>query len=150
MKQDVVEKADYAVVGDRAALEFDYGDTIEKEWICRQFSIVFPDLARPEEVDRLNLLYMSKVESLRGYLLKTHLMDLKTNYRKGYLIIKSKNQVNVAYADGINDFNKMIANTKKRLTYLNTKGLSDSDIRNRDDKLGKLAALAAFSKPYRN
>jgi hypothetical protein len=150
MKQDVVEKADYAVVGDRAALEFDYGDTIEKEWICRQFSIVFPDLARPEEVDRLNLLYMSKVESLRGYLLKNHLMDLKTNHRRGYLIIMPKNQVNVAYADGINDFNKMIANTKKRLTYLNTKGLSDSDIRNRDDKLGKLAALAAFSKPYRN
>lgn len=125
--------------------KFTYGDTITKEWVQARLGIVFPALGTQEQMAKIQVTYMTRMESLRNELLVDHSMHLVTKHNKGFVICMPGQQTKAAMDKYKGKFVKETQRAVKVLNNVNTSMLSQEAVQERDSELNNIAAIAAFS-----
>lgn len=129
-----------------AAASLNYGETISKDWLIANFMLEKPKFGTPKDFEKFAFLYLSNVENFKAYMLERHFMHLVCQRGEGYLIVHPADQADLAFKTMQKNVRAELTKAVDVLTYVNTKLLNDDELRNRDSKIGKIAALAAFSK----
>jgi hypothetical protein len=152
-KQDSVYTGDINKLGivaaHRAAIEFDYGSIINKEWLMDAFEINTPDYGSAQVFIDAGFEFMQNMDLFRECLLEDYQMCLVNIRGQGYQIIPPRQQSDYAMTRLRKTLSHEINRTVRTLTHINEQLLSQDDIKRRDEQQGKIAALAAFSKAKR-
>ena len=129
-----------------AVEEFTYGDTIGKDWLLAKFGLTQPIEGTKKDFDTFAFDFLQNVEGFRGVLLEEHKMHLLNVRGVGYQIVPPKAQTKVAM-DRLKE--KVSAEIKRAVTVLqntNESLLSLDQIQEKDEAIGKVAAITAFNR----
>jgi hypothetical protein len=143
------ENQNHILVAELANELFDYGALIPKEWILSNFEIKRPVTGSFEAFEKFALAYMSFVESFKAEMLETHAKYLISVKGEGYNVILPSQQADIA----MEKLRKVIKSELNRavniLQNTNEHFLSLDDIKKRNDHLGNIASLKAFSGEFK-
>jgi hypothetical protein len=152
-KQDSVYTGDINKLGivsaHRAAIEFEYGSIINKEWLMEAFEIDTPEYGTQQTFIDASFEFMQNMDLFRECLLEKYQMCLINVRGYGYQVISPKHQSDYAMTRLRKTLSHEINRAVRTLTHINEQLLSQDDIKRRDEQQGKIAALAAFSKAKR-
>ena len=124
---------------------YTYGDMIKHSWLYEHLEIEFPQFGEKHEFEAPMFKYMSYLQALQDMLLREHQMYLMNSKGYGYRIVKPGEQADVAMSRFREKIRKETNKAMEALTYINTKLLTDDQIKRKDEAIGKVAALSAFS-----
>lgn len=124
---------------------FTYGDALTKQWLKPRLGVVIPEVGTSEVILRAQLLYMQAMGSVKNALLEDHNMYLLTKPGLGFIICKPENQTQQAMQKYRRKVRKETHQVISALVNLNIEDLSDKQVKERDDALNNIAAIAAFS-----
>jgi len=128
----------------RANRLFDYGETISKEWLYKNFALVEPEVCTKKEFEKFNFEFLQNMEGFRWAMLTEYKKCLRSVRGVGYQIIKPTEQTNFAMDNLKSSFAKEMKKAANILVNTEVKLLTDAEVRKRDEAHGKLAAIAAF------
>lgn len=145
MSETILDKT-YESAAKLAAAEFDYGYTIKKEWLIEQFLIKKPDFGTENDFNLFSFEFLQNFEKFRELMLKDYKKALRCVRGVGYEVIPPPEQTDYAMDNMRKDVSKTIKKAIDHLTHINEELLTLDDMKKRDESIGKLAALSAFSK----
>lgn len=124
---------------------FSYGDVIPKSWLMDKFNLKMPEVGTKAIFDSVAFEFLQNVDRFKDILLFEHKMLLVAVRGEGYRIVKPEQQSEVAMRRLRDQVARELRKAVDTLTHIRDDLLCDSEIRKRDEALGKTAALAAFS-----
>ena len=136
----------WIIAGDLIFQTYSYGSVVKKEWLMSHFKLVEPKLGNAKTFEKFAFRYMECVEGLKKYMLEEYQMLLISKRGEGYLIVLPEHQVEVAMdtlkKSVITEINRAV----HTLQNINESRISLNSKRERDEAIGKIAALTAFSR----
>lgn len=84
---------------EHAVAKFDHdafkdGDVITKVWL--EEALLMPPIRKLSEVDKITLMFLSRFDAFRGYLLTERKIALDNVYRKGWRLVPPEEQAQLA------------------------------------------------------
>lgn len=136
----------FIAAAEKAAKQFSYGDIISKDWLDREFMIETPEYGSKQDYVKPALDFLYNIFYFTNYLLVEHKMCLVNVRGQGYQIILPQHQADFAMCRANAKIEAELVKANVTLTHINENLLSPKEIQRRNDDLGKIAALAAFSR----
>lgn len=132
---------------DASLREFNYGDIIPHEWLLRHFGVQLEPDMPANEYNKQRMRIMHAFQLFREVSLTKHKRDLKNIRGEGYLIVDPSQQVAEAMADFSDAFTTELVRVRRRIENAKLDALSQRQLRERDEAMGRLAAIEAFAGP---
>ena len=145
MEQLINDKL-FIAAAKRANDIFDYGSTIKKEWLMKQFLIEEPEISTKIIYSKLAFEFMQNMEGFRNLMLNEHKKHLVNVRGDGYLVVLPKNQTVEAIDKMKREVGKELNRAMCILQNVNENLLSNDEILRKDAEVGKVAAISVFTK----
>ena len=129
-----------------ADAQFDYGDVIPLEWLQKEFEIEIPAHADRKTFQDLQFKMLAALDGFKETLLLEYHKALQNQFGVGYRVVTPQEQTDYAMRNLRRGVRKEIQKAIGVLTHVNHDLLSEDEIRNNADALGRVAALASFVK----
>ena len=140
-----------AIVAREFALNVGYGGMITHSEIAAAFQIQLPQIdgKSADEIKKafemVQFKTLAMVERLKEHMLETHKMHMESNRGNGYLIVMPSDQGRLAFERMKKSVGADIRKAINVLQNVNNSLLTDEQVKSNDERLGKIAALQAFS-----
>lgn len=145
MEQVHLDKT-YILAANKAAKEFTYGQIIKKQWLIENFMLNEPKYGTRYDYEKFAFEFLENIEGMKKNMLEAHKMCMRSVRGEGYLIVMPNDQSDYAMDNFKNNVGQAIKKVTEILKNVDESLLTDESIRRRDEQIGKVAALAAFTK----
>jgi len=146
MDENVSLDKKHLIAVEKAIAKFAYGDLIRKQWLLNAFEIKEPTTGTRKDFETFCFKFMDEFEAFRQILLQEHKMFLVSERGTGYRIAHPNTQSDIAMTRLKTSVKKEINKAINTLTHINENMLTDNEIKRRDEQMGKIAALNAFTR----